>query len=104
LNSDAAGEPIPYRLRLFIAGNAPRSQRTIESVRRICEERLANRYELEIVDIYQQPILAERDRVVAAPTLLRIAPRPERRITGDLSDEQRILRGLDLIASSEESA
>jgi len=102
--SGAPAVPALYRLRLFIAGTAPRSLRTVETVRRLCETHLADRYELEIVDIYQQPGLAERDGILAAPTLLRAAPAPERRITGDLSNEARVLRGLDLIPTPENSA
>ncbi|MDP4005576.1 circadian clock KaiB family protein [Methylobacterium sp. NEAU K] len=88
--------PDQYRLRLFVAGTAQRSLRAVEVLRRLCETHIAGRYELEIIDIYQQPDLAERDGVLAAPTLLKIAPLPERRITGDLLDERRILRGLEL--------
>ncbi|GJE31362.1 circadian clock KaiB family protein [Methylobacterium oxalidis] len=85
-----------YHLRLFIAGTSPRSHRTIEAVRRVCDAHLAEGYELEIVDIYQQQALAETDRVLAAPTLVRLRPEPARRIAGDLSDEGRILQGLGL--------
>lgn len=88
----------PYRLRLFIAGMTPRSLVAIANVHRICDDRLAGRLDLEIVDIYQQPHLAEENQVVAAPTLLKLAPDPIRRIIGDLSDETRVLRGLDLAA------
>ena len=88
-------------LRLFIAGPGARSQRTVESVRRICETHLPGRHELEIVDLYQQPALAERDGVVAAPILLRVAPPPVRRIAGDLMDEARVLRALDLAPAEE---
>ena len=86
-----------YLLRLFIAGSSARSQRTIENLRRICEARLNGRYDLEIVDIFQQPELAERDQVVAAPTLLKLAPLPARQIIGDLSNETRVLRGLGIV-------
>ena len=74
-----------------------RSQRTIENLRRICHGQLAGRYNLEIVDIYQQPELAEVDQIVAAPTLLKLEPLPVRRIIGDLSDEARTLRGLGIL-------
>ena len=90
-----------YCLRLFVAGTAPRSLRVVESLRRICEAHLAGRYELEIVDIYQQPDLAERDGILAAPTLLKVSPHPERRISGDLLDEGRILRGLQIAPATE---
>ncbi|WP_264048406.1 circadian clock KaiB family protein [Methylobacterium flocculans] len=85
-----------YLLRLFIAGTSPRSRRTIENLNRICDEHLAGRFDLEVVDIYQQPELAEENQVVAAPTLLKLLPPPLRRIIGDLSDEGRVLRALEL--------
>ena len=85
-----------YHLRLFVAGMTPRSHVAIANLHRICGVRLAGRFDLEIIDIYQQPHLAEANQVVAAPTLLRLQPRPVRRIIGDLSDEQRVLRGLEL--------
>lgn len=88
--------PALYELRLFIAGVSPRSQRTIENLRRICATYLAGRYTLEVVDIYQQPHLAEDNQIVAAPTLLKLAPAPVRRLIGDLSDERRVLRGLEI--------
>ena len=80
-----------YRLRLFIAGTSPRSRRTIENLRRICDQYLADRLDLEVVDIYQRPDLAERDQVVAAPTLVKLAPTPVRRIIGDLARNERTL-------------
>ncbi|WP_407526382.1 circadian clock KaiB family protein [Methylobacterium oryzisoli] len=89
----------PYLLRLFVAGTSARSLRTVETLHGLCGTHLRDRYALEVVDIYQQPDLAQRDGVLAAPTLLRIAPPPARRITGDLSDEGRVLRGLGLTAS-----
>ena len=83
-------------LRLYVAGTSPRSTRSIESVRRLCEHRLGGACDLEVVDIYQQSALAGADGVVAAPTLVRLAPLPARRIAGDLSDERRVLDGLEL--------
>lgn len=83
-------------LRLFIAGTSARSQRTIANLRAICAAHLAGRVDIEIVDIYQHPALAEADQVVAAPTLLKLRPAPVRRIVGDLSDTPRVLRGLGL--------
>ena len=83
-------------LRLFVAGVTPRSRRAIENLRRICDGHLAGRVDLQTVDIYQQPHLAELHQVVAAPTLLRLEPLPVRRLIGDLSDEARVLRGLDI--------
>ena len=96
-----AGDATPgsarYRLRLFVAGNTPRSLRAIANLRRLCATHLARQVDFEVVDIYQQPHLAEQDQVVAAPTLLKLFPPPLRRIVGDLSDEARVLRGLELI-------
>ncbi|HEX4766208.1 MAG TPA: circadian clock KaiB family protein [Lichenihabitans sp.] len=99
---NAAGEAAPgrYRLRLFVAGMTLRSRRTIEVLRRICLDRLDGRYDLEIVDIYQQQDLAEANQIIAAPTLLKLSPQPQRRIIGDLSDEARLLRGLGLPAEA----
>ncbi len=94
----AAAPPAAYRLRLFVAGNTPRSQRAIENLHHICEQRLAGSIDLEVVDIYQQPELAESYRVVVAPTLIKLLPLPVRRIVGDLSEADRVVRDLDLIA------
>ena len=85
-----------YGLRLFVAGTSARSVRSIENLNRICAVYLVDRYELEIVDIYQQPELAERDHVMAAPMLLKHRPAPSSRIVGDLSNEQAVLHLLDL--------
>jgi circadian clock protein KaiB len=80
------------RLRLFVAGSSARSLRTIHDLRQLCHQELGERVDLEVVDIYQQAELAERDRVVAAPTLLRLSPLPVRRLVGDLSDPAKLLR------------
>lgn len=86
----------PYVLRLYVTGVTPRSRRAIASVKRILEERLPGRYELEVVDIYQQPMLARDGQIVAAPTLIKRLPAPVRRLIGDMSSEERILAALDL--------
>ena len=85
-----------YVLKLYVTGMTPRSMRAIENVRAICEEHLQGRYELEVVDIYQQPVLAKGEQIVAAPTLIKKLPAPLRRIIGDLSNKERVLIGLDL--------
>lgn len=95
---DPIGAAPAYCLRLFIAGMTSRSQSAIANLHRICDQRLAGRLNLEIIDIFQQPHLAYEDKVIAAPTLLKLAPEPSRRITGDLSDELRVLWALDLVA------
>ncbi|WP_342150620.1 circadian clock KaiB family protein [Methylorubrum sp. SB2] len=91
--------PGRIRLRLYVAGPSPRSARTIDSIRRLCEGPLAGGCDLEIVDLYQQPGLAAQDGVVAAPTLLRLSPLPARRVSGDLTDERRVLATLGLDAA-----
>jgi circadian clock protein KaiB len=85
-----------YLLRLYVTGMTPRSARAIENIRTICEEFLKGRYELEIVDIYQHPNLAQGEQIIAAPTLIKKLPAPLRRLVGDLSDKERVLLGLDL--------
>jgi circadian clock protein KaiB len=85
-----------YVLRLYVTGMTPRSIRAIENVRAICDAHLQGRYELEVIDIYQQPVLAKGEQIVAAPTLIKQLPAPLRRIIGDLSNRDRVLIGLDL--------
>lgn len=87
-------------LRLFIAGTTANSRHAIENLRRICDAHLAGQVDLEIIDIYQQPELAEQHQIVAAPTLVKVLPLPLRRIIGDLAHEQRVLRGLELRPSA----
>ena len=85
-----------HLLRLYVTGTTGKSVRAIQNVRRICEEHLAGTYDLEIVDIYKNLPLARVDQIVAAPTLLRRLPLPLRRLIGDMSDEERLLAGLDI--------
>jgi circadian clock protein KaiB len=85
-----------YVLRLYIAGMTSRSSRAVENVRAICEELLHGRYDLEVVDIYQQPSLAKGEQILAAPTLIKKLPAPLRRVIGDMSNRERVLLGLDL--------
>lgn len=90
-----------YLLRLYITGATPRSTRAIMNVKKICEEHLKGRYELEVIDIYQQPVLAKGEQIIAAPTLLKKLPLPLRKFIGDMSNAERILVGLDLKPKSE---
>lgn len=83
-----------YILTLYVTGMRPRSQRAIENIRRLCEEHLAGRYELQIIDIYQQPELAQEAQLLAAPTLVKKLPPPLRQIMGDLADDGRVLLAL----------
>ena len=85
-----------YVLRLYIAGATPQSVRAIANVKRICEENLQGQYELEVIDLYQQPQLAQGEQIIAVPTLLKKLPLPLRRIIGDMSNTERVLVGLDL--------
>lgn len=86
-----------YTLRLYISGNTARSSRAIQNIQRICQEHLAGRYELEVIDIFQQPHLAVQAQIIAAPTLVRQLPLPLRKMVGEMADEQRVLIGLDII-------
>jgi len=85
-----------YLLRLYVTGTTGKSVRAIQSVRRICEEHLQGTYDLEVVDLYKNLPLARGDQIIAAPTLIKRLPSPLRRLIGDMSDEQRVLVGLDL--------
>jgi len=86
-----------YILRLYITGITPNSMRAIENIKRFCEDHLQGRFELEVIDIYKRPELAREAQIVAAPTLVKLLPVPLRRFVGDLSDEKKILVGLDLL-------
>ncbi len=86
-----------YVLRLYVTGMTARASRAISNVREICDEHLAGRYDLEVVDVYQQPVLARDEQIIAAPTLVKKLPLPLRRIIGDMSRRDRVLVGLDLI-------
>jgi circadian clock protein KaiB len=97
---DSPHEP-HYVLRLYVTGSTPRSARAIENMRRICEGSLAGRYDLEVIDIYQQPEAASEFQLIAAPTLVRLLPAPLRRIIGDLSDHDKVLKALDILPSGE---
>jgi circadian clock protein KaiB len=86
----------PYLLRLYVTGQTPRSRAAIQNLQKICEDNLPHRYTLEIIDIYQNPELCREQQIVAAPTLIKSLPLPLRRIIGDLSDQEKVLVGLDL--------
>ena len=85
-----------YILRLYIAGKTPRSVAALDNLKKICEEHLAGRYKLQVVDLLENPQLARGDQILAIPTLVRKLPLPMRRIIGDLSNTERVLVGLDL--------
>jgi len=89
-------ESQPFVLRLYVTGMTPRSTRAIRAVRAICEEFLAGRFDLEIIDVYQQPALIRDEQIFATPTLVKKGPSPERRMIGDMSDRARLIAGLGL--------
>ena len=85
-----------YVLRLFITGTSPNSVRAIKNVREICEQYLKGRYSLEIVDVYQQAAIAREEQIIALPLLIKKCPAPERRLIGDMSQTEKVLKGLGL--------
>lgn len=86
-----------YVLRLYVSGATPRSVTAIENIKGICETHLKGRYDLQVIDIYQQPELARSAEIIAAPTLIKQLPLPLRKVLGNLSETERVLVGLDLI-------
>ncbi len=91
-----ASDESEYVLTLYVSGMSPRSQRAIDNIRKLCDECLGGHYELEIVDIYQQPALAKGEQILAAPTLIKKLPLPLRRLIGDFSEEGRVMVALGL--------
>jgi circadian clock protein KaiB len=96
----ASSAEAEYVLHLFITGATPNSMRAVRNIKEICEEHLAGRYELLIIDIYQQPQLAKQEQIVAAPTLIRQRPLPRRQLVGDLSNRAAVLISLGVSPSS----
>ncbi len=84
-----------YELRLFVTGASPNSVRAINNIKTICEKYLEGHYTLEIIDIYQQPMLATDQKIIALPMLVKLFPIPLKRLIGDMSDESKVLKGLD---------
>lgn len=94
---DLDGLDHTYQLRLFVAGASSHSLRAIANIKHICETHLTGRYSLEIIDVYQQKQLAESVQLIALPLLIKYAPLPERRLIGDLSETNKVLKGLGII-------
>ena len=90
------GAVAEWELRLYVAGQTTRAVAAFENLRKICEEHLANRYHIEVIDLLKSPQLAKGDQIIAVPTLVRRLPEPVRKIIGDLSNTERVLVGLDL--------
>jgi circadian clock protein KaiB len=93
--SDAA-DTQDYVLRLYITGATPNSLRAVANIKKLCEEFLTGRYSLEIIDVYQQADIAEKEQLIALPLLIKKRPLPERRLIGDLSQFERVAKGLGL--------
>ena len=96
---DGANETAPeryYELRLYVAGQTPRSLEAFSNLKKICEEHLKGRYSIEVIDLVENPKLARGDQILAIPTLVRKLPEPIRKIIGNLADTERVLIGLDL--------
>jgi circadian clock protein KaiB len=85
-----------YLLRLYVSGSTLKSSRAVENIKRVCEQHLKNRYDLEVIDIYQQAKLARDQQIVAVPMLIKRLPLPLRRLIGDMSNQEKVLFGLDL--------
>ena len=96
-DTDAPGQAV-YVLRLYITGTTPKSARAVHNLIRLCQEYLVGRYELEVIDIYQQPALAQADDIIAVPTLLKKQPLPVQKLFGDLSNTPQLMAGLGLSA------
>ena len=94
---DGAPETEFCHLRLYVAGHSPKSLKALGNLKRICEEHLHDRYEIEVVDLVANPRLAAGDEIIAVPTLVRLLPEPMRKIIGDLSDTESVLVGLQLL-------
>lgn len=94
--SDNRAKKAPYVLRLYVAGSGRKSLQAIRNLKKLLDEELEGQYELEIIDIYQQPIFAKSGQIVAAPTLIKELPPPLRKLVGDLSDSGKVLAGLDI--------
>jgi circadian clock protein KaiB len=87
---------IRYVLKLYVAGQSPKSVNAIANIKKICEANLQGHYVLDVIDLYQQPQLAQGEQIIAVPTLIRKLPSPLRRVIGDLSSIERVLAGLDI--------
>lgn len=94
--TETEARPEIWQLRLYVAGASPKSLKSFANLRRLCEEHLAGRYEIEIVDLVKRPLLARSDDIIAIPTLVRSLPAPMRKIAGDLSNTDRVLLSLQV--------
>lgn len=98
--SELSDRNAKWQLRLYVAGQTPRAKTAFANLQKICEEHLAGEYEIEVIDLRENPQLARGDEIIAVPTLVRHLPEPMTKIIGDLSDTERVLVGLQLIPRS----
>lgn len=96
MSTDMRADPSFYDLRLYVAGQTPKSVAALANLKRFCEEHLAGQYKIEVVDLVENPKLARSDQILAIPTLVRRLPEPIRKIIGDLSSSERVLVGLEI--------
>jgi circadian clock protein KaiB len=103
--SEADGRsPSRYVLKLYVTGQTPNTERAITNLRRICAEELGGQYEMQVIDVLEHPQMAEDDKILATPTLIKRLPPPLRRVIGDLSDKHKVLLGLEVVADGGEHA
>ncbi|CAG1007182.1 Circadian clock protein KaiB [Methanosarcinales archaeon] len=96
MNDNDTTEPESWELRLYVAGQTPKSITAFNNLKKLCEEHLAGKYKIEVIDLLKNPQLAKGDQIFAIPTLVRKLPQPLKKIIGDLSNKERVLVGLDL--------
>jgi circadian clock protein KaiB len=97
-NAENNDESIDFVLRLYITGASPNSLRAVENLTQLCQVYLKGKYSLEIIDVYQQAAIAEKEQIIALPLLVKTHPLPERRLIGDMSDTAKVLRGLGIVS------
>lgn len=95
VNEETPGRE-PYVFRLYVTGASPNSMRAISNIKKIFSKHLHSGYELEIIDVYQQPAIAKQDNIIALPLLVKKSPLPERRLIGDMSDKEKVLYNIGL--------
>jgi circadian clock protein KaiB len=96
-NYDDFNEPSVFLLKLYVTGASSNSTRAVSNLKTLCEAHLKDNYELEIIDVHQQPLMAESEQIIALPLLIKKSPGPERRLIGDMSNTDRVLKGLGLL-------
>ncbi|UAY50821.1 circadian clock KaiB family protein [Ferruginibacter albus] len=96
----ASSNPKPYLFRLYITGASPNSVKAISNLKSICELYIKDKYELEIIDVYQQPLIAKAEQLIALPLLVKLSPLPLKKLIGNMSDTKKVLDGLELNSST----